>query len=165
MSKKFSDLTQLTAPDVADIMPVDDVSAATTKKITLKDLLSTPNTIDGTAINSYKVVRQNDATNTTETAARILTGWGVIIPGAVNTAIESVTFNTPFSSPPIVLISPGGDHASAATYGAGGGNIQAFTSEAIAVAATGFTSYNRTTSAASWNVGNTVFYQWIAIGV
>jgi hypothetical protein len=41
MSKKFTDLGQLTTPATDDILPIDDVSASTTKKITVSDLLRT----------------------------------------------------------------------------------------------------------------------------
>jgi hypothetical protein len=41
MSKKFSDLIQLTTPATNDILPIDDVSAGSTKKITVSDLLRT----------------------------------------------------------------------------------------------------------------------------
>lgn len=50
MSKKFSDLTQLTAPDGTDIIPVDDVSAATTKYITLADLMKMASAIPNNSI-------------------------------------------------------------------------------------------------------------------
>jgi hypothetical protein len=45
LSKKFSDLTQLTTPATNDILPIDDVSASTTKKITIADLLATTGTV------------------------------------------------------------------------------------------------------------------------
>ena len=47
MSKKFGDLTQLTTPATNDILPIDDVSAGSTKKILVSDLLSTPSSIKG----------------------------------------------------------------------------------------------------------------------
>ena len=50
MSKKFSDLSQLTTPATGDILPVDDVSAGSTKKITISDLLNTPNAITFAAL-------------------------------------------------------------------------------------------------------------------
>lgn len=42
MSKKFSDLAQLTTPAVTDILPIDQVSTSTTKKVAVSDLLRIP---------------------------------------------------------------------------------------------------------------------------
>lgn len=50
MSKKFTDLSALTTPATDDLLPIDDISAATTKKITIANLLSTPGAIANNTI-------------------------------------------------------------------------------------------------------------------
>lgn len=133
-------------------------------------LLNTVNTaaiqagaVTGSKIANYNTTRQDNTTNSTETTARILTGWGVITPGVTNVATEAVTFNSAFVNLPIVTIICGGDNASSTTYGSGGNNLQgAVVSKAHTITTTGFTAYM--SAPGNWAAGNTVFYQWIAIG-
>src|SRR4051794_9332982 len=89
MSKKFSDLTQLTTPATNDIFPVDDVSAGSTKYITLGDALNTPGAIKQTALGtdatwawqSYTPTWTNGGTigNGTTTAKYVQIGKTVIV--------------------------------------------------------------------------------------
>jgi H-type lectin domain len=108
--------------------------------------------------------RQDNTSNATVNGARMEIGWGVIVPGATSSASESVTFSSAFTSAPIVTITAGGDHASSSTYGSGGPNIKLFLTEATNITTGGFTAYVRSVDASNWSAGNTVFYQWIAIG-
>lgn len=122
--------------------------------------------IAGSKISTYKVVRMDDTTTSNENSARILTGWGVITPGAVNVASEVITFGTAFTNKPVVTLTYGGDAASATTYGSGGPNIKdACFTTAHAITNTTFTARFQTRDGSNWAAGNTVFYQWTAIGV
>jgi len=120
--------------------------------------------ITSAQINGLPVKRQNDTTNSTLANARIETGWGVMIATAANSASETVTFSTAFSTAPIVIVGTGGDHASSTTYGSGSLAIKAFYAGSGAINTSGFTAYARTVDATTWTAGNTIFYQWIAIG-
>lgn len=122
-------------------------------------------TVTGEKIANYKIVRQNNTSNSTENTARILTGWGVIAVGGVATGTEVVTFNSAFTSIPIVTLTYGGDHASSTTYGSGGINLKQAFGGAILLTTTTFTAYIRSADGSNWPGGAQVFYQWTAIGV
>lgn len=114
---------------------------------------------------TYKITRQDNTTNSTESTARVLTGWGLITPGVATIATELVTFNSAFTSPPIVMATYGGDTTGAtSTYGSGAATVQNAYATAILVTATTFT-IRLVSPGGSWAAGNTVYYQWIAIGV
>lgn len=110
------------------------------------------------------LLRQDNTTNTYQMGNSVmLTGWGVIVPGVTDTATEAVTFGVTFAQPPILTMTAGGDHASSATYGSGGNNVQGrIDGKAYGITTTGFTAYM--IAAGNWAAGNTVFYQWVAIG-
>jgi len=112
------------------------------------------------------VLRQDDTTNTYQSGNTvILTGWGVITPGVTNIATETVTFGVTFTARPIVTLTFGGDAASATTYGSGSTNVKALVvSQASGITTGQFTAYLRTSDGTNWAAGNTVFYQWTAIG-
>jgi hypothetical protein len=110
------------------------------------------------------ITRQDDTTNTDKTNPRTLTGWGYIIPGVTNSAAETVTFGVTFAQRPIVLIAPGGDHATATTYGSGNANIKNFLTQANLITTTNFSAEVVSKDGTNWAAGNTVFYQWVAIG-
>lgn len=117
------------------------------------------------AYERLKVLRQDDTTNTAQTKSVILTGWGVITVGAANSATEAITFGETFLQRPIVVASFGGDAASATTYGSGGSTVKANVAMTThTVTTTGFTVRIITTDSSNWGAGNTVFYQWMAIG-
>jgi hypothetical protein len=106
--------------------------------------------------------RQDDTTNSTA-SQRIETGWGVMTPGVSNQASETVTFQTPFAARPIVVICAGGDAVSATTYGSGGNIVQAANyAKAHSITTSSFVAQINAPS--NYAAGNTVFYQWIAIG-
>lgn len=111
-----------------------------------------------------EVARQNDTTNSALTSARFESGYGILVPGVSPAANEAVTFRTAFSSPPIVLITSGGDHASSTTYGSGSAIFKFFLTEAGLVTVSGFQAFVRTSDGTNWAAGNTVFYHWLAIG-
>lgn len=122
--------------------------------------------VTGAKIATYKIVRQNDTSNTTETTARILTGWGVIAynTGATNVN-EAITFNSAFTSAPIVTVTFGGDHATLQTYGSGGNLVEAtINAKALLITTTGFTVYLHKPTGGNLAAGYG-FYQWTAIGV
>ncbi len=113
------------------------------------------------------VLRQNNTTNTYQSGNTVmLTGYGVGVPGAAAFLSEAVTFGITFAAAPIVTISYGGDDTGASTtYGAGGNERKTYVvATAHTVTTTGFTARVSTTDASSWTAGDTVFYQWIAIG-
>lgn len=110
------------------------------------------------------VLRQSDTTNAYKNKSVILTGWGVITPGVTGAASEAVTFGITFDQLPIVVACSGGDNAASTTYGQGGFNIKKITCEAASILTTGFTPVLLTVDSTNWAAGNTVFYQWIAIG-
>lgn len=110
------------------------------------------------------LLRQDDTTNTYQVGNSVmLTGWGVITPGVTNTASETVTFGITFLQRPIVVLTPGGDAVSAATYGSGNNTLQGnLAGKATAITTTSFAAY--IFAGGNWAAGNTVFYQWMAIG-
>lgn len=118
----------------------------------------------GSKLVKTTLLRQDDTTNTYQAGnSVILTGWGVITPGVTVVASESVTFGVTFLQRPIVVMICGGDAVSAATYGSGGNNVQgSISSKAHTITTTGFTAYMA--AGTNWAAGNTVFYQWMAIG-
>lgn len=167
--KKFTDLVNKSTAASADIVPIVDPTDNTTKRTTVSGLASAvasnlpAGSITGASIANYKIARQNDTTNISESTAKILTGWGVIVPGAVTTASETVTFSSVFTSAPIVVLTYGGDNASATTYGSGVIAANVATATAHTITASSFIARIQSTGGA-WAAGNTVFYQWIAIG-
>lgn len=138
-------------------------------KLNTNDSVVTNNITDGAVtgvkIATYKILRQDDTTNSTENTARMLTGWGVITPGVANFGSETVTFTSAFSSRPIVIITSGGDAAAATTYGSGAINIKdAVIFTAGTITTTNFVASFKVRDASNYAAGNTVFYQWMAFG-
>lgn len=133
----------------------------------ITDAMITASTITGTKLaGTYRLTRQNDTANVTEATAKIYTGWGVITPGVAAVASETVTFPAAFTSAPIVILTSGGDNASLTTYGSGGANVKdTIVGEAISVTTTQFTARLQARDNTNWAAGNTVFYQWFAIGI
>lgn len=121
--------------------------------------------VTGEKIANYKIVRQNNTSNSTENTARILTGWGVIAMGGVATGTEVVTFDSAFTSIPIVTLTYGGDNASSTTYGSGSINLKQAYGGAVSLTTTTFTAYIRSADGTNWPGGAQAFYQWTAIGV
>ena len=127
--------------------------------------ITTPNITD---LRVASIVRQNNGTNVGLFGAKIQTGW-VAIPVATTSpgATASVTFPVAFTNIPIVIATYGGDTAGAtSTLGAGGPNIQGATAQARSVTTSGFSATASTLNAsATWTTGNTVYIQWVAIGL
>lgn len=126
------------------------------------------NAITGAKIANYKAYIQRDTTNTTENAAIIQAGWGRFNPAPnTPTAIENVTFPTPFTTLPIVLISPAGGVA-ANTNAPYPGTSTSYTDNQQAVAnnqsTTGFSATLTRQGGATFSNATTIFYTWIAIG-
>lgn len=95
----------------------------------------------------------------------MLTGWGVVTPGVSAITNETVTFGVTFSQRPIVLITFGGDNASAATtYGSGTAAVKIGIAQASAITTTTFLAHVRSVDGTNWAAGQTAFYQWTAIG-
>ena len=121
--------------------------------------------VTGSKITNYKIVRQNDTTNSTETTSRILTGWGVVTNAINNTQSESVTFNSAFSSAPIVIVTCAGDKATNDGYGSGGVNLaNGIIPRANAITTTGFNVTLNKADGTNFASGYT-WYTWIAVGV
>lgn len=112
------------------------------------------------------VLRQDDTTNTYQVGNSVmLTGWGVMTPGVAAQANETVTFGVTFTQRPIVVITAGGDAVAATTYGSGGDNIKdGIVFKAHTITTTNFVAKFISRDASNFGAGNTVFYQWIAIG-
>lgn len=121
--------------------------------------------VTGTNIASYKILRQDNTSNSTETAAKQQSGEGFIVNDTgANTISETVTFPSAFSFIPIVVATFGGDHGSSTTYGAGGNNVSGRVHiKAHTISTTGFTVQLHNGEGVNFSSGNS-FYQWIAIG-
>ena len=114
------------------------------------------------AARTHIINQQSDTTNTVPVDI-IQSGWGVGVPGAVSTFNETVTFPVAFSVLPIVVAICGGDATSAATYGSGANTIQLnISTKAHTITASSFIIHM--TATAAWSAGNTLFYQWLAVG-
>ena len=133
--------------------------------------VSTAKLVDG-AVTSAKlgpavVKRQNNTTNTTVTAPRFETGWGVIQNGGSSVAqlTETVTFSQEFSDLPIITVTYGGDAGNVPyVYGTGGGvSVGAVASKASSITTTTFV-VTLTAPSVVWTANQTIYYQWIAIG-
>jgi len=123
------------------------------------------NAVTGDKISNYKTLRQDDTTNSTETAARILTGWGVI-PVSTGQSIygEGITFNGAFTSKPIVLAQYSGDSLSNTANG-GGNTIEGIVvSKVHSITTTGFQVYFAKPNGTNWGGNGFGYYNWIAIG-
>lgn len=129
------------------------------------------NAVTGAKILNYSTKRQNDTTNTTESAALIQTGWGRMTMGGGSAYnIENVVFPTAYTSAPIVILTPGGDRTAAqgaGTYGQGGNNVHGqIYGGALEPTTVGFKAKVGTSAGGgTYSAGDTVYYQWIAIGV
>lgn len=109
--------------------------------------------------------RSNNGSNTTETAARIETGWIALTATAASTVQGTITFPVAFTSVPIVTATYGGDTAGASsTLGSGAINVKQAYADAVALTTSGFTALAATRDATNWTAGNTIYIQWIAIG-
>ena len=118
------------------------------------------------AVNS-NTGRQNDTTNTIQGNTRIETGWGYM-PGttSVSQIAETVTFNTSFTTAPIVTVVYGGDSAAGTTYGSGGNNIEAgLHIKADGITTTSFSVRMFKSGGVPLGANGNYFYQWIAIGL
>lgn len=122
--------------------------------------------VTGSKIASYATKRSNNGTVVSETAALLQTGWAAFtFSGSVSNANVSVTFPTAFASAPIVVAVFGGDQSSGSVaYGSGGSTIQGDVSaKAVSITTTGCTLYCYGVTG-GWTSGETVYWQWIAIG-
>lgn len=120
----------------------------------------------GTSTVVHNIPYQADTTNSVRDSVLIQHGWGVKVPGAAGAGSETVTFPTAYDSAPIVIAVGGGDNASGTlTYGAGTSAVKSFLVEANTVTATNFLLAFFTSDGTSWDANDSVFYQWIAIGV
>lgn len=120
----------------------------------------------GNGLVKLGVLRQDDTTNTYQSGnSVILTGWGVMTPGVSSAGQETVTFGVTFAQRPIVIVTNGGDHASATTYGSGGVNIKgSATGMAHTITTTNFIARCQSNDATNYGASDKVFYQWMAIG-
>lgn len=131
----------------------------------LGNLIYPSGSIGGSSIQSYKVNRQDDTTNSIVTNARIETGWGVAPVTSGQAGIsEVVNFRNSFKDLPIVTCTFGGDNATLSTYGNGGANIKACHARAVSVTRAGFAAIVSTADNSNYTSNGYIFYQWVAIG-
>lgn len=122
------------------------------------------NSITGSKILNYRTARNNNGSNIAETTAVLQTGWVAGQPGVAASMNITITFPSAYTNVPIVVATFGGDTAGVtSTLGAGGANINNATAEAIGISTTGFTL--RIWNTSNWAANNTVYAQWVAIGV
>ncbi len=150
---------------------VDGIRTHSNPDGTLKaDTVTTPAITDGAVtgakIATYKVNRQDNASNSVESAAKLQSGWKVV---AINTGqaryIIDVTFPVAYTDKPIVLAINGGDGLTAGGSAYGNGILSitgTWRSQAQAITTTGF----QMVLEANGNPGANgyVWGQWIAIG-
>ena len=111
------------------------------------------------------ISRHNNGSSISLSDAKIEVGWGWMQFSSSTTQIsESISFNTSFSSAPIVLATAGGDAGNVpAVYGTGGANIHGNqTIKTYNITNTGFGV--TLSSTGTYTSGQTVYYQWVAIG-
>lgn len=115
---------------------------------------------------NYTISRNNNGSNVTEGTAKIQSGW-VAIAGAANPTLSTtVTFPVAYTNVPIVVAVYGGDTSgSTSTLGSGGINVKQAYADATSLTTTNFLAYAATRDGTNWSVGNTVYIQWIAIGI
>lgn len=122
--------------------------------------------VTGSKLVKTTILRQDDTVNTYQAGNTVmLTGWGVGVPGANPFFSETVSFGVSFLQPPIVSMIFGGDNTSGTlTYGAGSPARKAAVAMASTVTSTNFLARLDTKDAGNWTAGDSVFYQWTAIG-
>lgn len=115
--------------------------------------------------------RQDDTTNTIGQGMKIQTGWGRVAFGSTTAyTTEGVTFPEAYNGIPIVIVSHGGDRSNAqgaGNYGDGGNNVHGQVYGACyGITKTGFVAKVGTSAAGgNYSAGDTIYYEWIAIGV
>jgi len=110
-------------------------------------------------------LRQNNDTNVGgSSSVRMEYGWGWMqFSSAQLYMTEVVTFQKPFTTPPIVVIAPGGDAGNLpAVYGTGS-NLISGNMFARAIEPT-TTNFKAAVGGSGYSATNTIYYQWIAIG-
>lgn len=110
------------------------------------------------------VQRRNNTANVGETSV-VQTGWVNATPGVVNAISITVTFPVAYTAAPIVVATFGGDSTGAtSTLGSGTVAVNNAFAEAVSITTTNFV-LRIATPGANWAAGNTVYAQWIAIGL
>lgn len=124
-------------------------------------------TITGTQLtNSYKINRNNNGSNIAEPSSKIQTGWVAGQPGVNASITIAITFPVAYTNVPIVVATFGGDTSGVtSTLGSGGGNVKQAISEAFSITTTGFSLVVLTRDNTDWATNNTVYAQWIAVGI
>jgi hypothetical protein len=118
---------------------------------------------------TYRVVRKDDTTNTTEATARILTGWGYVAGNNAAFNSKSVTFNSAFVSAPVVIVTNAGSSSGTSWPITGGetslniglNNISnlGFNVRMAKFAIAGFDAGTVLATGANY------FFTWVAIGI
>lgn len=113
------------------------------------------------------IKRQNDTTNTSVAGARIETGWGFINGNNTSVITKDVTFSTPFTTVPIITVSPAGGKLSINGSYPDTGNF--YVDNIYAAVSSQTTSSFKCTLVRAGGVtaGSTTcaYFTWIAIGV
>lgn len=136
------------------------VGRASTDTLTNKtiDAAGTGNSV--TNVTTLSTRKQTNATNATITGTRIESG----IAGITNGTSKAITFNTAFTSAPIVAITNIGGDGTSATFAYPAANAAAFTDRvysAVSQSTTGFTAQMTGAATSSTQIAE---FTWIAIG-
>ena len=132
-------------------------------------IIGADNVIGHTVINAgtsklvkFKVLRQDNTSDSYEKSSVILTGWGWIEGNGTSGIQENVTFGITFDQAPIALANHAGYHATETTYPSHV-SANAF-AQADSISTTILRAVIRTNDGSNTvNTGN-YFYTWIAIG-
>lgn len=155
---KISGLPSDSSPSLTDYIPTLDIETSTTKRVLLSNLLSL-----FSPFLSFK--RQNDTTNTSVLNGRMEIGHGVLTNTTGSPAMsESVTFNTAFTSTPIIYVSIASDSSTNTGYGTGGNTVEGrLLAKSAGQSTTGFTIWIHTGGGNNFGAGFT-YYTWMAVG-
>ena len=175
-NKKVTDLTALTSADSNDVLPIVDVSANTTKKVTVDGLIAA-GSISTTKLADDAVTpakagdlaaatnRKNHTTSTVVTDQLIQTGWGFMAGTGAAFVVGSITFPVAFDSAPILVVGSlgrrdGADPATISDF-----NLDSdMWAHSNNITATGAGISIESVSATAQSSGRRMGFSWIAIG-
>lgn len=181
---KITDYPEMTVPDDGDMLVIEDLGAANTKKVSRESLLAgaplPPDTVDTQAVQDGAVTStklaeaffrgkyQAITTNTQPTGLTVQFGWSYVV-GDGTTAIEkAIVFPTAFASAPFMVFTTllgakstaSGAPTDITEFITANVNIPSVAPDDIT--ANGFTA--QLTSSVNYNASYNYGFQWMAIG-